>query len=292
MPYPTGIALRELSKLSASDRRDSSLLWKKYAPQYLESLLIAGIFDTEAQIPQTKEEFDRWLLDYYGVPSTHEERAHKKRMRRLWAIGALFFFAGGYYYDRYRKRVPWLTIRTNVDITISRMMGDIEADCAALRDGRISLDEWNARMTSWIKRSHAAAGIVAAGGMDNMTDDMWRRIENAIFFQLEHLRNFSRDIANGLPLDGGVCRRMKMYVEAARGTYHHIESGLMASRGYTLYASKRTADESCGECIDEEARGFVPVGELKPIGSRECLSHCKCYYIYWNPETNATDERN
>lgn len=291
MPYPAGVALRELSKMSAQDRQNATLWWRKYAPQYLESLISAGVFDTAQQIPVTQEEFEQWLVDYYGAPSTQEERARKKRLRRLWAIGAIFFFAGGYYYSRYAQRVSWLQIRLSLDTVLDKAARTIEQDCAALRDNRIGLDEWNARMTDWIKGSQTAAVLAAVGGVDRMSPDMWQKLENAIYFQLEHLRNFSRQIAQGLPLDGSICRRMKMYIQAARATYHNIEAGLMAERGYGLYRSVRTADESCTQCIEEEARGFVPIGDLVPIGSRECLTYCKCYYIYMNTETGMVDER-
>lgn len=291
MPYPTGVALRELSRISEKEKRDAGMWWQKYAPPHLEALLLAGQFDTETQIPQTEEEFEQWLVDYYGRPSTPDERRRKKRLRRLWTVGALFFFARGVYYNRFRQKIAWINIRLSLDDVLSRAMPDIERDCLALREGKMKLPEWESRMTDWIKQSHIAAAVAQAGGFDNMTPDLWQQVENMILFQLEHLRDFSRQIAAGLPLDGNICRRMRMYIEAARATYHNLEAGMMARIGFTLYASIRTANESCNQCVEEEARGFVPVGELTPIGARECLSHCKCYFIYMDPETGQVDER-
>jgi hypothetical protein len=38
--------------------------------------------------------------------------------------------------------------------------------------------------------------------------------------------------------------------------------------------------EHCQGCIDDNARGFVPIGTLAPIGSRECRQNCRCHFSY------------
>ena len=32
----------------------------------------------------------------------------------------------------------------------------------------------------------------------------------------------------------------------------------------------------CADCPAEAAKGWVPVGELTPIGERECMTKCRC----------------
>jgi hypothetical protein len=281
-----------MSKVKDLDIIKSEEYWRKYAPNYLEAMLLAGRFDTAEQIPETDEEFEEWLIDYYGAPSTHEERLRKKRLRRLWAVGAIFFFAAGRYYTRYRQPIAWVSVRGNLDSLLEASKRDVDADCAALRDGRISLGEWQSRMETWIKMSQIVAGALQVGGYDMMTAADWQRVENAIYFQLDHLRQFSNQIAGGLPLDGNICRRMKMYLDSARGTYHAMEEGVMANRGFDLYLNVLSDAEHCGGCIEETAKGWIPVGTGTPIGARDCMSGCKCHWEYMNSETGRIDARN
>lgn len=38
--------------------------------------------------------------------------------------------------------------------------------------------------------------------------------------------------------------------------------------------------EHCDECPADAAKGWVPIGTLKPIGARQCENHCLCHYQY------------
>lgn len=40
--------------------------------------------------------------------------------------------------------------------------------------------------------------------------------------------------------------------------------------------------EHCEQCLADNARGFVPIGTLGPIGSRECRTNCACRFVYRN----------
>jgi hypothetical protein len=38
--------------------------------------------------------------------------------------------------------------------------------------------------------------------------------------------------------------------------------------------------EHCPECLADSARGFVRIGTLGSIGSRQCRTNCACRFLY------------
>lgn len=280
--------LRTLGRI-VQENRLSALEWlEDYSPRQYRFLYDAVPLSTVEEIPQDEEELGRWLLEQYPGSNNGKRRS---RLRHLFAAGVLFFFVGGAYYMRSRTRVPPNEIRGALDYTMRQSDSTLLEDCAALRNGVISLGQWEIRVTNWIKLSHVAGAILAVGGMARISEADWDIVNRNINTQLDYLHKLATDIANGLPLDGNICRRMGMYLQSGRKTYHDIESVRMADRGFTEYANVLTPAEHCEGCLAETARGWVPLGELIPIGERDCMSNDKCYYAYRNPTTGEVDDR-
>lgn len=43
--------------------------------------------------------------------------------------------------------------------------------------------------------------------------------------------------------------------------------------------------EHCRECLEDAEKGFVPIGMLRPIGSRLCRTNCYCHMEYASSAT-------
>ena len=283
--------LRELGSIIESDNLAAQEWWYDNAPSEYLYIFEAVQFSTLDEIPNTNDEFRQWMLENYPG----ELSSKRARLWRLWVVGGIFFFVGGYYYSKSRQRTSPISLRGAYDRTVEASRNSVLEDCRAFREGRISLAQWQTRVVSWVKAVNIAGAAIGAGGFQSMTGADWDTVAKNIEEQLDYLNAFAREIEAGLPLDGNVCRRMFMYLQSGRSTLHEIESGHMAQRGFTHYANRLTAAEHCegdGSCVEETAKGWVPIGQLIPIGARLCLTGCKCYFAYLNMNTGELDERN
>ena len=177
--------------------------------------------------------------------------------------------------------VPPSTVRSILDRTLANARSDAKALCNSLRSGGATLADWQVRMGEIVKQVHMVSAVLARGGFGRMSPDDFSRVQDRVSEQLGYLDNFASQIASGKqPLNGTLCRRMQLYLEAGRGTYHDVEQNVMADRGYDEYRNLLGSAEHCEECVSESDRGWVKLGELVPIGSRLCNKNCKCTYEY------------
>lgn len=146
---------------------------------------------------------------------------------------------------------------------------------------QISLADWQRGMATEVKHLHITFAAAAHGGWDHTTAADWGRVSGRIKAQYQYLDRFARQIyARTVPLGEGLVARASMYMEAARGTYE-AERGLMeAAGGATEELSVLAISDHCSECMQMAAQGWQPIGTLTPIGMRQCLSRCRCTFIY------------
>ena len=279
-------AIEILSQIAPRDLDDARVWWEKYAPT-----LYAAIMDTRLLesgfIPSDEQDLREWIQR--EIDALEADDIPNESQRAWWAAGLLLFFVRGNYYKQSGQVVNWLNIRGGLDTAVNRGKPDVESVCGQLRDGSMSLAEWQQQMTGMIKSSQIAAGVAAVGGIANLTPSVIEEIERNIREQLEYLRNFSNEIAGGMKLDGTVCRLMKMYLSAARGTYHAIEGFILGLGGFDLELNVLGAGEAhCTggtSCVAETDKGWQARGTGTPIGSRTCLSNCLCHWRYRNSIT-------
>lgn len=180
-------------------------------------------------------------------------------------------------------------VRDSLDTYIDNAQDPMESLYSLLRSNQISVADWQLQMRDQIKSTHVNAAASAMGGRDQMTQSDWGRTGQLIRGQYEYLDNFAQQIADGLPIDGRVQERMKMYTEAARGTHEKFTQIRMGNAGYDMESSRLDPQakhcEGEGSCIEQAGRGFVPLGELIPIGQRICKSRDRCTMEYMNSLT-------
>ena len=170
---------------------------------------------------------------------------------------------------------------------LDRARRDISVLAARLRSGTISLAEWQIEMARIIRDSQLAGAMAANDGV--LDPAAQRRVEERIEFHLGKLVVFAAAIATGMKLDGRLGRIMRLYLYGARASYFDVEGILRVAGGFTEYINVLGAGEDhCtggGSCPEVTDQGFQPVGTLTPIGSRNCLTHCLCTWVYRNPVT-------
>lgn len=189
--------------------------------------------------------------------------------------------AGRYRNQSTGRFVSGVEVRAAIDRAIEASAKRVNQLSISLKENRINLSEWQVKMMQELKAAHIANAAAARGGFAQLTQSDLGRIGAIIKEQLGYLGNFARQIESGeQKLDGRFLLRSQMYIEKGRSTYHAFERLEYLSRGFTQEKNIRHATDSCAGCIGESARGWVMIGELTPVGSRICLTRCKCSLQY------------
>lgn len=146
-----------------------------------------------------------------------------------------------------------------------------------LRAGRVSLDTWWLEMRTAIKNANLFGAAAARGGWAQMTPADFGRVGAAVRVQYAYLDRFVGEIHTGsIALDGRFLNRAMSYMNSGRATYEATAEKVARSSGYTEERNLLGTAEHCGDCVAETARGWVPIGSLIPIGSRQCRGNCRC----------------
>ena len=180
------------------------------------------------------------------------------------------------------RYIPARQVRAELDRFVDTAGRNAARDLTGqLRDGRISLAEWQTAMARAVKNVNYAAVAAASGGVENMTAVERGRAGAIIKEQYKYLRNFAAEIESGKqPLDGRAMRRAEMYMQAGRGAfYEQRRTGIGAAHpgAALMIRSRRHKGDSCRTCIELDGRWF-PMGsaEYIPVGQRECNVSCRC----------------
>jgi hypothetical protein len=164
---------------------------------------------------------------------------------------------------------------------VTQSAADMNALTKQLAAGSVTLQEWQAAMRDEIKSSQLAAAALAKGGWEQMTPADFGRVGQSVRISYQHLQTFAQQLATGsIPLDGRVPRRAELYPLSARSMYDKQQRAGMVARGMTHERNVLSGSEHCDGCVAETDRGWVPIGELVPVGSRDCLSRCRCSVDY------------
>lgn len=189
--------------------------------------------------------------------------------------------AAGRFIDPRGRFVSHSTVRSALDESIRNSQKRLRDLAQALREGRINLPQWQISMANELKAGHLAASAVGRGGLAQLTQADLGRAGQAIKKQYERLNTFALQIENGYPLDGRFLRRVDLYAESPRSAYYIFHGLEMAQHGYEYEENVLGSGDSCAGCLEETARGRVPIGELVPVGERTCLTRCKCLISYY-----------
>ena len=172
-------------------------------------------------------------------------------------------------------------VRQWIDRNIAASQARIQTLSEELRTGAIDLGEWERGMREEVKRTQLASEMLLRGGRNQMTQADFGRVGQRVRAQYDYLAAFVDDLRSGsVRTDGGFLARAKMYAAASRSAFHESERDQLAGLGYTKERSVLHPAEHCALCVSEAARGYVPIGELIPIGERTCLGNDKCSIVY------------
>jgi hypothetical protein len=172
-------------------------------------------------------------------------------------------------------------VREALDGALASVTARTRALAVDLRERRISLADWQLGMMREMKAAHLYGAAAARGGWQNMTPADYGRVGQQLRQQYEYLRAFGADILSGKQrMDGTLASRAELYGQSGRVTYHEVEKREMQVRGRTEERNVRHPSDHCEGCQRETARGWVPLGSLAPVGSRDCRTRDRCTIEY------------
>lgn len=150
-----------------------------------------------------------------------------------------------------------------------------------LRQRRISQEEWYGEMKDMIEQTHRWAFVLMAGPSFLLIPHLRAMYEAMTSREIAFLQNFLAEVRSGKQrLDGTLPRRAALYAVAALGAlYDALRYVGSSMHGYTHEQNILGIAEHCDGCLEQTARGVVPIGTLVPIGDRDCLSNCKCRIV-------------
>lgn len=122
--------------------------------------------------------------------------------------------------------------------------------------------------------------VMARGGRKRMTSTDWGRLGALIKSEYGYLQNFFKDIQDGKVSQAGAVHRMRMYVDAGREAYNLGERVAAKEAGLREERNVLSNAEHCAGCIAETQRGWVAIGKLKPLGTRDCRRNDRCDIEY------------
>jgi hypothetical protein len=185
---------------------------------------------------------------------------------------------------RYRgpdgRFISFSRVRFVLDDVIDGNERDMVNLAMSLREGRITVTEFQRQMRGYLKDIHVSSGALAKGGWAQLSHADLGRIGVRVKEQYKYLDNFAGELARADVFDGNLVRRTRLYAQSGRITYHRIQREEMRKRGYTEEKNVLAQVEHCKECVAEAKRGWVPIGTLSLIGTRICKSNDRCYIEY------------
>lgn len=174
-----------------------------------------------------------------------------------------------------------------------RASGNATDELARLVDaGMLAPADWRARMREEIKGEVIRQYLIGRGGRAQMTAADWGSVGGMIAEQYRHLDrkegNFYSLVADGALGEREIARRSRMYINSGREGHERALRRRLSGSRYNEEHWVTTADESCSDCRDNEAVGWVEIGTLREVpgsGGTLCLTNCECYLAYRMAET-------
>lgn len=189
--------------------------------------------------------------------------------------------AGQFVHSGTGRVITAIAVRRELDRYLDVNGRQMRALALQLRNGNISLAQWELAMRRAIRNAHLNAIALQRGGWSQMTLADFQRAGAIIRDQFVYLKKFGLDIADGTQrMDGSLDWRANLYGQAPRNSFYQ---SLHANLPFevTHVRSIRHARDSCRDCIALNGVWFV-IGDpaYKLPGDRQCLHNCRCSESY------------
>lgn len=184
--------------------------------------------------------------------------------------------------DGSQRFVSWeRTVRPALDSVVLKSQDRLRELAQQLRGRTIALADFEVAFFKEIKTAHVASAALAAGGWAQMTPADYGRVGAKIRAEYGFARDLCKDIEAGkVKLDGRFIQRVASYGNAGTATFEAEHRRREIGAGARWERNVLGVADHCNGCLAETAKGWVPVGTLVPVGSRDCLNNDECHIEY------------
>jgi hypothetical protein len=195
----------------------------------------------------------------------------------------------GRYRDEKGRFLSKASVGKLVDGRIDKLETQLKRFTRMLRDGSITLDQWQGSIREAIKAAHIQAATIGYGGRAEMGSAEYGRIGQRLRSEYTYLQGFVRDLLDGRISAPMATARIGLYAQSVRGSYWQGTEMREQQRGFSLM--RRILDAQavhCADCLGYAARGMVPIGSVPMPGVRcACGARCKCTVKYFRQQPQA-----
>lgn len=159
-----------------------------------------------------------------------------------------------------------------------------------LQNGEIALNQWRRDMTELLNNGHITAASIGRGGVIRMTPKDWDKVEKKVQWQGQYLKRFGWLVVNGVISASALKQRAESYADPIYTSYTTAFRDAQTEgkdEKEMMCRLVQSSKEGCDECNSDAADGWMPVSEMKEIGSRECGQWCLCEIEFADDEINA-----
>lgn len=188
--------------------------------------------------------------------------------------------AASRYRDVRGRFVPTERVRASLDTVLDGASERMRLLTRQVAAGELSVAEWQTRFMAEAKQAHVAAGVAMRGGTQQMSQADYGAIGQRVRGEYAYVRRFAADLAAGTMTPAQAEARAELYGHAARMTGRAMEGRLARQRGAVEERRILAVADHCATCLSEAARGWQPIGTLRPIGDTECRSNDRCHLEY------------
>jgi hypothetical protein len=207
-----------------------------------------------------------------------------------------------YLYSRRFKRfltrsgtpVSRLAVRDEVDKLIRHVGNESQKLANKFLQNRLTLQQFETQTSELLKAGHITAASIGRGGIGRMSQKDWEAVGAKIAWQNDYLSRFAKRIEAGTVSPRMTNYRAGLYADALFTSFSNTffkegKSDIPEGKNAERCKLKTNSIEGCKECAADEARGWISVDDMKPIGTRICGDFCKCDIIFENDDDPIPD---
>lgn len=129
-----------------------------------------------------------------------------------------------------------------------------------------------------LKDAHGTTFLIGIGGKNNATSYDWLAEGRELKFQYDRLTSLIVDIQMERVSEAAARNRLQLFSRSVKGSYELGRRLGHTRAGFILERRIRTKQESCVECLNYAAAGWVDIGTLpEPTKVCTCRTNCGCY---------------
>jgi hypothetical protein len=183
------------------------------------------------------------------------------------------------YRDSKGKEIPYKAVRSSIESVSDHTKTRLRELTQSFIDKKIDLPSWATQSEQLIRKSLISSGQIASGGKSQLDASLNGRLGNLVKFHLNKFRSMGLSRERGEVSDLELLARSEMYGEASISTFEAMRLQVMIDAGYTEGMRVLGASQHCSDCPPLAGK-WVKIEEVRPIGTTQCLTRCRCQILY------------